>query len=344
VTGSPPVSPDPAREPASATRAALSSAEARSETVGSRPSEAVVAPGRRDPFAAVAPELLIVGGALSVQISAGLAAQLIALHGSLAVVAMRTLFAAAILVLLRRGVPAPPPNLARRREAILGALGLGISLAVMNTAFYTALGRIPLGVAVTIEFTGPLAVAVLGRRRAIDLVWVVLAGAGIWVLAGGRLVAGDALGVVAAFVAGASWAAYILVGGRVARVWPGGDALTAALLVSSLLVGPFALGAGGLLDALRRPEIAAAGVVVAVFASVVPYRLEIAALGRMAASTFGVLMSLEPAVAAVVGFAILGQILSPSEVAAIGAVAVACAGASWSARRAGVAPGELEAG
>ncbi len=300
-------------------------------------------PGRRDPFAAVAPELLIVGGALSVQVSASLAAQLIARHGSLAVVAMRTLFAAAILVLLRRGLPLPPPDLARRREAILGALGLGLSLAVMNTAFYTALGRIPLGVAVTIEFTGPLSVAVLGRRRALDLAWVVLAAAGIWVLAGGRLAGGDALGVVAAFVAGASWAAYILVGGRVARAWPGGDALTAALLVSSALVGPLALAFGGLLDALRQPDVAAAGVVVAIFASVVPYRLEIAALGRLAASTFGVLMSLEPAVAAAVGFVILGQVLSGPEVAAIAAVAAACAGASWSARRAGVAPGELEA-
>lgn len=296
-----------------------------------------------DPFAAVAPELLIVGGALSVQVSAGLAAQLIAVHGSLAVVAMRTLFSAAILVLLRRGLPAPPPAPVGRRRALMGALGLGLTLAVMNTAFYTALGRIPLGVAVTIEFTGPLAVAVLGRRRPIDLVWVVLAALGIWVLAGGRLAAGDAVGVLAAFVAGASWAAYILVGGHVARTWPGGDALTAALLVASAVVGPLALVAGGLLEAVGRPEVAAAGLVVAVFASAVPYRLEIAALGRMAASTFGVLMSLEPAIAAVVGFVVLGQILSGSEVAAIGAVALACAGASWSARRSRVAPGELEA-
>ncbi|HWP62099.1 MAG TPA: EamA family transporter [Candidatus Binatia bacterium] len=299
---------------------------------------------RDDPFALVAPELLIVGGALSVQVSAGLAAQLIAVHGSLAVVAMRTLFSAAILLALRRGLPLPPPGLADRRRAILGAVGLGLSLAAMNTAFYTALGRIPLGVAVTIEFTGPLAVAVLGRRRALDLAWVVLAAAGIWILAGGRVVAGDALGVVAAFVAGACWAAYILVGGQVARAWPGGDALTAALLVSSALVGPLAVAVGGFVDAVARPDVALAGVVVAVFASAVPYRLEIAALGRMAASTFGVLMSLEPAIAAVVGFVVLGQVLSGPELAAIGAVAAACAGASWSARRVEPAPGELEAG
>ncbi len=297
-----------------------------------------------DPFAAVAPELLIVGGALSVQVSAGLAAQLIAVHGPLAVVAMRTLFSAAILVLLRRGLPLPPRWLVERRQAIWGAIGLGLTLAAMNTAFYTALGRIPLGVAVTIEFTGPLAVAVLGRRRPIDLLWVALAAAGIWVLAGGRLVAGDALGVLAAFVAGSCWAAYILVGGRVARAWPGGDALTAALIVASLLVGPLALVAGDLLGAVMLPEVVAAGLVVAVFASAVPYRLEIAALGRMAASTFGVLMSLEPAIAAVVGFVVLGQVLTAPEIAAIAAVAVACAGASWSARRGRVAPGELEAG
>lgn len=295
-----------------------------------------------DPLSTVAPELLIVGGALSVQVSAGLAAQLIAVHGALPVVALRTCFSAAILVLLRRGWPLPPPGLADRRGALLGALGLGLTLAAMNTAFYTALGRIPLGVAVTIEFTGPLAVAILGRRRPLDLVWVVLAAAGIWVLAGGRLVAGDAVGVLAAFVAGSCWAAYILVGGRVARAWPGGDALTAALLVASAIVGPVALVAGDLVEAVSAPEVLAAGLVVAVFASAVPYRLELAALGRMAAATFGVLMSLEPAIAAVVGFLVLGQILSPLEVTAIGAVAVACAGASWSARRSRVAPGELE--
>ncbi|MER3418661.1 MAG: hypothetical protein C4343_06125, partial [Chloroflexota bacterium] len=140
-------STDPAPGSRSATRAALPPVAApRPETVGSRRSAAVVDPRRRDPFAAVAPELLIVGGTLSVQVSASLAAQLIAVHGSLAVVAMRTLFAAAILVLLRRGLPVPPPNLARRRAAIVGALGLGVTLAVMNTAFYTALGRVPLGV------------------------------------------------------------------------------------------------------------------------------------------------------------------------------------------------------
>ncbi len=316
-------------------------AAAHSPTEGSR-TEAR-SPGA-DPLGVVAPELLIVGGALSVQVSAGLAAQLIAGHGALAVVAMRTLFSAAVLLVLRRGLPLPPASLPDRRRAILGAVGLGLTLAAMNTAFYTALGRIPLGVAVTIEFTGPLAIAILGRRRPLDLLWVVLAAGGIWVLAGGRLSAGDNLGVVAAFVAGICWAAYILVGGRVARAWPGGDALTAALVVSSAIVGPLAVGLGRLLEAMSRPEVVLAGLVVAVFASAVPYRLEIAALGRMAASTFGVLMSLEPAIAAVVGLLVLGQVLTAAEVAAIVAVATACAGASWSARRVEPAPGELEAG
>src|ERR1035437_7686586 len=152
---------------------------------------AVGARGRLD---AVPPELLIITGALSVQFGAGVATTLLRVFGPLPVVSMRIVFGTLLLLAFRsvriRGAS---------REALASCLALGLILAVMNSAFYVALSRIPLGVAVTIEFWGPLAVAVVGSRRPLDLVWVALAAAGIYILAGGRLVADDTIGVVAVF-------------------------------------------------------------------------------------------------------------------------------------------------
>ncbi|HEX8939611.1 MAG TPA: EamA family transporter [Candidatus Limnocylindrales bacterium] len=293
-------------------------------------------------MAAVPPELLIVAGALSVQGGAGLATRLIAGYGALPVVAMRIGFSALLLAVLRpprrRSLPGD-----LRDDAVRWAVLLGVVLAAMNAIFYVAISRIPLGVAVTIEFWGPLAVAVTGSRRLRDLAWVVLAAAGIYLLAGGRLSADDLLGVAAAFVAGGCWATYILAGGRVARLWPDGRGLSLAMLVATAVIVPVTLlgpGFGGLVAA---PLAIGGGLVVALFSSAIPYTLEIAALGRVRSATFGVLMSLEPAIAALVGLVVLGQLLDLPEVVAIGLVAVASAGASLSARGLEVAPGELEA-
>jgi inner membrane transporter RhtA len=282
-------------------------------------------------------ESLIVASSLSVQGGASLATHMLRTSGWLPVVTLRIVFSALLLLVLR-----PPRPRAVPRAAWMSALLLGVDLALMNTVFYFSLSRIPLAVAVTIEFWGPLAVAVVGSRRARDVAWVVLAAIAIWILTGGRVVADDALGVAAAFAAGALWALYIPIGGRVARNWPDGRGLSVAMLVAAVLSLSLAAATGTIAQAFGSPSLILAGLVIALFSSAIPYSLEIAALGRIPASTFGVLMSVEPAIAAVVGFIVLGEALSTPEVAAIGMVVVASAGASLTARSLAVAPGELE--
>ncbi|HET8587009.1 MAG TPA: EamA family transporter, partial [Candidatus Limnocylindria bacterium] len=202
---------------------------------------------------------------------------------------------------------------------------------------------IPLGVAVTLEFWGPLAVAVFGSRRRGDLVWVVLAAIGIWILAGGQLQADDALGVAAALAAGAGWALFIIIGSRVGHDWPDGRGLSVALLIAAGLVAPLALvfGRGG--EVLGQPGVLWGGLVIAAFSSAIPWSLELGAMRRLPSATYGVLMSIEPAFAALIGFLLLGQVLLPTELLAIVLVAAASAGASVTARRLTTAPGELEA-
>jgi inner membrane transporter RhtA len=305
---------------------------ASGEQVSTTPAPAV---GSR--LDAIPPELLIVAGSISVQAGGGLATTLIRQFGPLPVVSMRIAFGTILLLLLRpvriRGVG---------RAAFGWGIMLGLVLAAMNSLFYVALSRIPIGVGVTIEFWGPLSVAVLGSRRRLDLVWVVLAAAGIYILAGGRLAAGDALGVFAAAASGLCWAVYILVAARVARHWPDGRGLSLAMVVASLTILPVMLVFSDPRPMLVVPAALAGGMIIALFSSAIPYSAELAALRRLPAHTFGVLMSLEPAIAAVVGFLALGQVLGTHDVFAIGCVVLASAGSSVSARRLTATPGELE--
>ena len=206
------------------------------------------------------------------------------------------------------------------------AAAFGVALGLMNWSIYESIARIPLGVAVTIEFAGPLAVAVLGSRRPLDGVWVVLAAAGIVLLAdpsGGSI---DGLGVLFALTAAACWMAYIHLSQRTGRAYAGGHGLALAMVVGALVVAPAGLVQGG--DALARPGLLGAALVVALASSVLPYSLELEALRRLPAPVFGVLMSLEPAVAALAGFVVLGQDLGAREVGAIAMVVVASAGAA----------------
>ena len=286
----------------------------------------------------VPPELLILAGALSVQCGAGLAVELLREYGPLPVVTMRIVFGTLLLLAFQ-----PLRLHGTSREALAVCVALGVILASMNSLFYVAVSRIPLGVAVTIEFWGPLSVAVLGSRRRLDLMWVALAAAGIYLLAGGRLEVDDAVGVVAVFGAGFCWALYIVTGRRLARYWPDGRGLTLAMVVASAAVVPVTLGLSDVRPLLVAPLAIAGGVVVALFSSAIPYTAEIAALRRLPAATFGVLMSLEPGIAAAVGFVALGQALGITDLAAIAFVALASAGASLSARRLAATPGELEA-
>ena len=216
-------------------------------------------------------------------------------------------------------------------------------MAAMNALFYVALARIPLGVAVTLEFWGPLFVAVVGSRRPRDFVWVALAAVGIYLLAGARLTADDALGVAAALGAGGCWAAFIVVGARLAQAWPDGRGLSVSLATGSVVLVPLAVAFGAIGALFADPAAILGGVAIAVLSSALPYTLELAALRTMAPATYGVLLSVEPAIAAAFGFVILGQALVGADLVGIALVVVASAGASLSARRLEVVPRELEA-
>lgn len=241
---------------------------------------------------------------------------------------MRLMFASVVLMAIWR----PPLRGRSRRELLLAAV-FGLILAGMNYSFYHALRRIPLGIAVTIEFVGPLGVAIGGSRRLVDLVWVALAAGGIVALAHGGGHGLDGLGVALALIAGGLWAAYILVNARVGRAFERGTGLALAMCVGSIVALPGGLIEGG--GHLLEPRSLALGLAVGMLSSAIPYSLELEALRRIATSVFGVLMSIEPAMAALAGFLVLGQGLSPRELVGIALVVVASVGAS---RRAHAAP------
>ena len=270
---------------------------------------------------------LVLCGVVSVQVGAAVATTLFDELGPAGTVLVRVLFAAVALVAVWR-----PTLRGTSSEALRLVAAFGVVLAAMNLCFYEALDRIPLGIAVTLEFIGPLGVAIAGSRRALDLVWVLLAAGGIVLLSpapGGSL---DALGAGLAFLAGGFWAGYILLSARVGRTSSGGGGLALAMVVATAVLLPVGIPGGG--SELLDPGVLAIGCAVALLSSAIPYSLELEALRRLAAGTFGVLMSLEPAVAAIAGLVILGQDLSLTEVAAIVLVVAASAGALGTARAA----------
>jgi inner membrane transporter RhtA len=262
----------------------------------------------------------------SVQFGSGLAKTLFDDLGPGGTVLLRVLFAALVLGLIWR-----PAVRGHGRRDLLVAAAFGLSLAGMNASFYAALDRIPLGIAVTFEFVGPLGVALAGSRKALDLVWVALAAAGILLLSdfgsGGGL---DGLGVALALLAGGFWAAYILLAARTGEVFPGGGGLSLAMVVATAILLPIGIADGG--DSLLQPELLALGAAVAMLSSAIPYSAELEALRRMPKRVFGVLMSLEPAAAALAGFVVLSEELSARELVAIALVVAASAGVSLETR------------
>lgn len=274
----------------------------------------------------VPPQVLVLGGIASVQFGAAIASKLFAQAGPGGVVLLRLALAAVMLMAFAR-----PVIRGRTRADYLAVLGYGLILATMNWAFYEALQRLPLGVAVTVEFTGPLAVAVAGSRRALDGLWALLAGGGVVLLA----VRGDShditvAGVLLALTAGACWAGYIGLSQRVGRTWAQLDGLALALCVGTLVVIPVGIVEGG--SALLRPSLIASGIAIAILSSILPYSFELIALRRLRAATFGLLMSLEPAVAAVAGVLVLGQPLRVVTTVAIAMVVIASVGTTLSSR------------
>jgi inner membrane transporter RhtA len=269
--------------------------------------------------------LLVVASIVSVQCGSALATGLFDSVGAAGAVLLRAGFGALALVLFMRG------QLGRlwerpHRDVVL----LGVAVAAVNFFFYAALERLPLGITVTLEFVGPLGVALFGSRRRRDLVWALLAGTGIVLLSGGTEGQGvDALGVTLALIAGAFWAAYILQSARVGALEPGIRGATMAAVISTVVIAPFGIAQGG--TELLVPSHLLAGAAVGVLSTAIPYAFEMEALRRLPQAVFGVLMSLEPAVAAAIGFLALSQDLSPRELVAIAFVVVASAGALRSA-------------
>jgi len=287
----------------------------------------------------------VVAGILSVQVGAGLADRTFGQVTPAVMTGLRLWTAAVVMAALGgRGLVRTVGDLVSARAwrdwAVVAAFG--VTLAIMNFSIYQSFARIPLGIAVTIEFLGPLAVAVASSRRLIDLLWVGLAGAGVALLSNGwaslsahgprhavGAAAGTAVaGVAFALVAAAGWAAYILLSAATGRRFRGSSGLAIAMVISALVVTPAAASGSAGHGSVSRPGVVGVGVAVGLLSSVIPYRLELEALRRVPARIFGIWMSLEPAVAALVGLVLLGETLAPREWAAIGCVIAACAGAA----------------
>jgi inner membrane transporter RhtA len=283
---------------------------------------------RRQPL--VSPIWLVLIGILSVQFGASIAKSLFDEVTPTTIVWLRLTTSAVILGLLAR-----PVLRGRSRQDWLVVLAFGASLGIMNWAFYQSFARIPLGVAVTIEFVGPLTLAVIGSRRPRDLLWVLLAGLGV-VLLGFDRTALNLAGVLFALLAGAMWAAYILLSAQTGRRWPGFDGLALASIVAMLLLTPLAVGSGG--SDLLDPRILMLGAVVGLLSSVIPYSCELVALRSLRPSAFSILMSLEPAAAALAGMIVLNEFLSTEQWVAMVCVVIASVGATRSARTVAPAP------
>jgi inner membrane transporter RhtA len=275
---------------------------------------------------AIPPTGLVLASILSVQVGAAIATGLFPVLGPGGTVFLRIGFGALLLLAVER-----PRLRGHTRRDYASVLLFGLVVAGMNAAFYNALARLPLGIAVTVEFVGPLGVAVFGSRRRLDLVWAALAAAGIVLLTptGGTSI--DPLGLAFALVAGGGWAAYILLHVRVGRAFAGGTGLALALGVAAVAALPLGVPESGLL--LRNPGLLLTGIGVAILSTVVPFSLEHAALKRLPARAFGVLMSFEPTVAALVGAVLLGQALGFRGLFALASVSIATAGSTLASRR-----------
>ncbi|MFF5981054.1 DMT family transporter [Streptomyces olindensis] len=274
-------------------------------------------PGR---IGSLGPLGLVLAGGISVQFGGALAVTLMPRAGALGVVALRLLVAAVVLLLVCR------PRLRGHSRTDWGTVVVfGITMAAMNGLFYQAVARIPLGPAVTLEVLGPLALSVLASRRAINVVWAALALAGVFLLGGGGFDGLDPTGAAFALGAGAMWAAYIVFSARTGRRFPQADGLALAMAVGAVLFLPLGIAESG--AKLADPVTLGLGAAVALLSSVLPYTLELLALRRLPASTFAILMSLEPAIAATAGFLLLDQALTAPEAAAIALVIAASMGA-----------------
>ena len=275
----------------------------------------------------IPPTLLLFGSMISIQLAAAIAKPLMADLGPSGVVLLRVGFAALMLMLLQR-----PSWRGYRPQDYRNLLGFGFGMAVMNGFYYASIARIPIGIAVTLEFLGPLGVAVLKSHRRLDLLWVLLAAGGIALLTptpGSNL---DPIGVLFALMGAVGWGIYILFSAKAGESLPSRQVLPIAMSISTILLLP--MGIGNLGPAMAQPKLLLLGALVGFLGSVVTYSMEFAALKRMPVHIFGVLLSMEPAIAALIGFMLLGETLNSSALGAIALVSIAAAGASYSEKTA----------
>lgn len=263
---------------------------------------------------------------ISVQCGASIAKTLFPAIGAAGTASMRIGFSAILLLLAYR------PNL----KAITAAqwkivIPYGLSLGAMNLIFYLAIERIPIGLGVTLEFIGPLVVAIAGSKRLVDYCWVLLAAIGILLMAPWTNSRLDSVGVIFALLAGALWATYIVLGGKVSKIMNGGEAVSTGMLFAALLILPFGFFENGLAN--LTPKLFGMGVALALLSSAIPFTLEMKALGQLPPRTFSILMSLEPAAAAICAFIFLQENLSLSEILAVVCVVIASAGSTLTAKR-----------
>lgn len=273
----------------------------------------------------IPPTLLVFGSMISIQLAAAIAKPLMTDLGPSGVVLLRVGFAALMLMLLQR-----PSWRGYRPQDYRNLLGFGIAMAMMNGFYYASIARIPIGIAVTLEFLGPLGVAVLKSHRRLDLLWVLLATGGIALLTptpGSNL---DPIGVLFALIAAVGWGVYILFSAKAGESLPSRQVIPIAMSIAAVLLLP--MGVGNLGPAIAQPKLLLLGALVGFLGSVVTYSLEFAALKRMPVHIFGVLLSVEPAIATLISFIVLGETLNPSALVAIVLVSIAAGGASYSER------------
>jgi inner membrane transporter RhtA len=273
---------------------------------------------------------LVLGAITSVQFGSAIAATLFAQIGPGGAVLLRLVLGTIVLLIVWR------PRVRGRTRPDLGLVVLfGLVLCFMNLSFYESVHRLPLGIAVTFEFVGPLTVALVGSRRLLDLVWVGLAAAGILALTNGGVHHLNGLGVAFALVAGGLWGTYIIVNARLGQAFEGGTGLALSMCVASIAILPFGIAQGG--SHLFEPRALLLGGAVGVLSSAIPYSFELEALRRIRPSVFGVLMSIEPAVAALAGFIVLGQGMGARALLGIALVVAASVGAARQTRKAPIA-------
>ena len=268
----------------------------------------------------IPPVWLVVSGIISVQVGAAIAKDLFDLVPPTAMVWLRLITSAVILLLVAR-----PRWAGHSGRDWLIVLGFGVSLLTMNWAIYQSFARIPLGIAVTIEFLGPLTLAVIGSRRLVDLIWVALAGAGVALLGLSRATLTIA-GVGFALLAAVAWACYILLSAQTGRRWSGISGIAVASMVGAIALAPPAILEAG--SVMLDSTVLALGVAVGLLSSVIPYSFELIALRRIPPRVFSILMSLEPAAAALAAMIVLGEFLTLTQWLAMACVVIASIGAT----------------